>query len=227
MSKLPKSIVRQSGVATLGLFCGLTVLHAQSHPLMAAATKTNTKNAGSATASSTVQPVRPFSLDVRNGVLTVDGFVGKAGLNYEVHEDFIYFTVPGVGTAIVAQSKFINAAPQKNAFHGNVLTIQVNGHTVELTSANALASNKGAEAWVAIDPLYGATRRFPEMGFGDSLQRPYVWPGSKASAAKDGDTSASAVAPALPSSLRPKMESASSYSVSIPPTVVPDGKHKN
>ena len=89
-----------------------------------------------------------------------------------------------------------------------------------------MVSGKGAEAWVAIDPLYGATRRFPEMGFGDSLQRPYVWPGSKASSAKDGDTTESAVAPALPNSLRPKMETASSYSVSVPPTVPQDEKQK-
>lgn len=225
MSMLLKSIVRQSGVATLGLFCGFSALQAQSHPLMAAAARTNTKNAGSSTASS-VQSVRPFSLDVRDGVLTVDGFVGKAGLNYNVHEGFMYFTVPGVGTAIVAQSKFTNAAPQKNAFHGDLLTIQVNGHTVELTSANALVSGKGEDAWVAIDPLYGATRRFPEMGFGDSLQRPYTWPGSKVPSAKDGDASVSAVAPALPNALRPKMESASSYSVSVPPTETQDEKHK-
>ncbi len=224
MSLLANSIVRQSGVAALGLFCSFSALQAQTHPLMAAAAS-NTKTAGS-TSSTTIAPVRPFALDIRDGVLTVDGFVGKAGLNYSVHEGFLYFTVPGVGTAIVAQSKFINAAPQKNAFHGNVLTLQVNGHTVELTSANAMSPNKGAEAWVAVDPLYGATRRFPEMGFGDSLQRPYVWPGSKASAPKDGEANAAVVAPALPRSVRPKMEAASSYSVSVPAAEPQETKQK-
>jgi hypothetical protein len=175
--------------------------------------------------SKTRTPVTPggasvhnYAMTVRNGILTVDGMVGKAQMNYDIKQDFLYFTVPGVGTAIVAQEKFMNALPQKNAFKGNTLTIDVNGHSVQLTNDGPLAKGKEQEAWVSIDPLYGADIRFPEMGFGSTIQRPYVWPGSKEEKpAKDDKRSASAVVPPpLPVSIRPKPEVSSTYSVTVP-----------
>jgi hypothetical protein len=169
-----------------------------------------------------IPPVHPYSTTVRNAVLTVDGMVGKAQMNYDVKQCFMYFTVPGVGTAIVAQTRFMNALPQKGAFHGDVLTINVNGHAVELTNSGPLVGAKVADAWVAIDPLYGANL-FPEMGFGNTIQRPYVWPGSKAE-----KTSANAVvaAPPLPANLRPKPEISSSYTVTVPAVEPANGNSK-
>ena len=163
-----------------------------------------------------VPEIHPYRTAVRDGILTVDGMVGKAQLNYNVDQHFLYFTVPGVGTAIVAQQRFMNALPQKDAFHGSVLTIQVNGHTVELTNSGPLVAGKTAEAWVAIDPLYGAGIPFPQMGFGDTIARPYVWPGAKST--KPEKNSVTAIAPPLPVSVRPKPEIASSYTVTVPGT---------
>ena len=185
----------------------------------------NTSNSASArSASSSIPPVRAFAVSVRDGILTVDGMVGKAGMNYNIHSGFLYFTIPGVGTAIVAQTRFMNAAPQQDAFKGNELTIHMQGHTVELTNSGPLvaAGKGGSEAWVAFDPLYGANIRFPEMGFGDSTQRPYAWPGSKA-LPKKADANALVTPPPLPKSVQPKPEIASSYTVTIPPPV-PDIK---
>ena len=160
------------------------------------------------------EKARAFSTAVHSGILTVDGMVGKAQLNYDINnQQYLYFTVPGVGTAIVSQTRFMNALPQKGAFHGNALTFDANGHTVELTSANTLVGGKASEAWVAIDPLYGAEIRFPRMGFGDSLARPYAWPGSKP---EKSDVNAFVTAPPLPKALRPKPEITSSYSVTVP-----------
>jgi hypothetical protein len=147
--------------------------------------------------------------------------VGKAQLNYDINQHFLYFTVPGVGTAIVAQTRFWNSLPQKDAFHGNTLTIQVNGHTVELTNSGPLLKEKSAEAWVAVDPLYGAGMAFPQMGYGDTIARPYVWPGSKA---EKTDVNAVVKAPPLPNGVRPKPAIASSYTVTVPPTEVDQPK---
>ena len=42
---------------------------------------------------------------VRDGVYTVDGMVAKLQLNYDVNGvNFLYFFVPGVGTAVVSAS---------------------------------------------------------------------------------------------------------------------------
>jgi hypothetical protein len=215
------SCLSAAGVLALGL-TGVSAV-AQAHSFVAASgpgatNATSSRPVGTSTPAAA--PVRPFSADVRDGILTVDGLVGKAGMNYTIHQGFLYFTVPGVGTAVVAQTRFMNAAPQKNAFHGNVLTIDVNGHTVELTSASPLVPLKVTEAWVSIDPLYGANKRFPSMGFGETTQRPYQWPGSKAEPAK-AEANALVTAPPLPESVRPKMELTSSYAVSVPPTETP------
>jgi hypothetical protein len=186
---------------------------AQGHAYVASSNNSGTSKPASASSA----PARAFSTSVRDGILTVDGMVAKVGLNYDIHGNYMYFTVPGVGTAVVAQTNFLNAAPQKNAFHGNVLTIQVNGHTVELTSANLLEGKGSSEAWVAFDPLFGAND-YPHMGFGDQGQRPYAWPGSKAGTPDKRDANASFVPPPLPKNLIPKPEITSSYSVSVPPS---------
>ena len=161
--------------------------------------------------------IHDFSTSIRDGILTVDGMVGKAGLNYDIHNGFLYFTIPGAGTAIVAQQHFPNAAPQQNAFKGNVLTISVEGHTVELTNNGPLVLGKVSEAWVAFDPLYGANITFPEMGFGSTLSRPYGWPGSKA-IVKKTDINARITPPPMPKSVQPKPEITSSYTVTVPGT---------
>jgi hypothetical protein len=201
------SFVASLAAMSLGVVCGAGTAMAQGKSLMSSGGASGT----SAVAPAPIPPVHPFQMDVRDGILTVDGMVGKAQLNYHVGQSFLYFTVPGVGTAIVAQDRFMNALPQKGAFHGNTLTVQVNGHTVELTSASPLESKGVSEAWVSIDPLFGGGKVFPEMGFGNTIQRPYAWPGSKAER-----TSASADAPPLPASVRPKPEVASAYSVTVP-----------
>jgi len=217
---------RLAGVLVVCLVSSAGALTGQSNSLVASsgpsATTASIKPAVVTTKPVAMVQVKDFSTDVRDGILTVDGMVGKAGLNYNIHQGFMYFTIPGVGTAIVAQNRFPNALPQKNAFHGNTLTFAANGHTVELTSANPLVSGK-QEAWVNIDPLYGANIRFPQMGFGQSLSRPYVWPGSKTFKEK-ANANALVTPPPLPPSVRPKPEIASSYTVVVPGT---DAQAKN
>ena len=212
-SQPPLSFSRLAALPLLGVALASGTLHAQSKNF--ASNGTPGGNTAPATNSS-FPPVKDFSTDVRGGILTVDRMVALAGLNYNIHNGFLYFTVPGVGTAIVAQERFMNAAPQKNAFHDNMLTINANGHTVELTSSGPLVPGKTAEAWVAIDPLFGAGK-WPEMGFGNKTQRPYVSPGSKADDSKK-DAHLLVTPPPLPKNVQPKPEIASSYTVSVPGT---------
>jgi hypothetical protein len=186
--------------------------------LMTSGSSTRAAGNTQAAKAASIPPVHPFSTTIRDGILTVDGLVGKAQMNYDVHQAFLYFTVPGIGTAIVAQSRFMNALPQKDAFHGDTLTLQLNGHTIELSNAGPIASGRASEAWVSFDPLYGADIAFPQMGYGNTIQRPYVWPGSKA---EKTNSNAYVQAPPLPPSLRPKPEIASSYTVTVPPTAEP------
>jgi len=202
-----------SALLTLGIACFAPSMLAQGNSLVASGTASSGITATPIPAPAALPPVRDYKMAVRDGILTVDGMVGKAQLNYDVNQAYLYFTVPGVGTAIVAQTHFMNSAPQKNAFHGNTLTINVNGHTVELSSNGPLVPGKTAEAWVAIDPLFGADITFPQMGFGNTQQRPFVWPGSRNSRTS---SSASATAPPLPLSVRPKPEVSSSYTVTVP-----------
>ena len=202
--------------ASLILSVSLTcAAHGQAKSFAGTGTAANTSKPSASTPANA--PIHDFSTSIRDGILTVDGMVGKAGMNYDIHNGFLYFTIPGAGTAIVAQEHFTNSAPQQNAFKGNVLTINVQGHTVELTSNSPLVAGKISEAWVAFDPLYGANITFPQMGFGDTLARPYGWPGSKAVAHK-ADAHALVTPPPLPKSVQPKPEIASSYTVTVPGT---------
>jgi len=206
-----------------------SMLLAQANGFASSGSSRNAVTAKPVSATATVTnpgmpPVRDFSTSVRDGILTVDGMVGKAGMNYDIHQGFMYFTIPGVGTAIVAQSRFMNAAPQQNAFRGNELIINVNGHVVELTNSGPLVGGvRSAEAWVAFDPLFGANITFPQMGYGNSTARPYVWPGSKAIGKKNA-VNAVVTPPPMPKSIQPKPEISSSYSVTVPATGAANAK---
>jgi hypothetical protein len=159
-----------------------------------------------------------FNAQVRDGVLTVDGFVAKLKLNYDlVDANFLYFYVPQVGTAVVSLGPQPNAAIiEKAAFHGNTLTFSAGGHTFELTNANPMVSGKTADAYVHFDAATTALDRYPMMGFGNTVQAPYSWPAALAmnSSAEQHYVEA----PPLPRSLLPRTAGVATSTV---PAVVP------
>lgn len=161
--------------------------------------------------------VRPMSMDIRSGMMTVDGFVTKVGLNYSLNSvGYLYFYVPGVGTAVVSRGQFTNSMPQQGAFKGTTLTINANGHEIQLVSKTPLVPpNKVETAYVFIDTEFKSPERFPMMGYGTTLHAPYEWPGSKA---EPSTRAAYRVAPPppLPKSVIPKQEGDLSYSVTVP-----------
>lgn len=126
-------------------------------------------------------PGRLISAHVRDGVLTVDGMVAKVELNYDIERTgYMYFFVPGVGTAVVSMSPIAGAAKAPNAFDGSTLAFSAGGHAFELSSESNLLSKwkekSKADVYVRLDRSTVAVSRSPQVGFGDTAQSPYVWP---------------------------------------------------
>jgi len=141
-------------------------------------------------------------MDIVQGTLTVDGWTGKARMNYNIADlKFLYVWAPGVGTVVVSNGWFPQSDIQPNAFNGSTLTLNVKGHTIQIASDKRMLSSKKPEpAFVYLDKAYQFPSAFPAMGYGASPLAPYAWPG----ATKPQAVQAGAVAPPpLPKELRP------------------------
>ena len=141
-------------------------------------------------------------LSIANGTLTVDGWTGKARLNYDIPDErgLIYLSAPEVGTVIVSQTAFPGSVEQKEAFRDNTLTVKAGDHELQLASDKPLLGKKPESAWVKFDPAFTQDPRYPVMGYGRAEAAPYEWPGAKP--AKEGGV---AEAPPLPASMQPKL----------------------
>jgi len=139
------------------------------------------------------------------GTLTVDGWTGKARLNYDIPDlKYIYLSAPTVGTVIISQTAFPGSVEQKGAFDGSNLTVKAGDHELQLASDKPMLGKKPVAAWVKIDPAYTEDPKYPVMGYGSKAKSPYEWPGAKLEKAKE-KSSAVVEAPPLPVSMRPKM----------------------
>ena len=161
-------------------------------------------NAKGKRVKSKVKPLHSHPLTVVAGTLTVDGWTGKARLNYDIPgQDFLYFSAPRIGTVILSQTAFPGSREQKLALDGKTITIHVNDHDVQLASDKPLAGKKPESVWMRLDPDYRQDPRYPVMGFGAVTKPPYAWPGAKLQASKGA-----ADAPPLPESMMPTVVSA-------------------
>ena len=80
-------------------------------------------------------PDHLISARVRDGVLTIDGMVAKVQLNYDIQRTgYMYFFVPGVGTAVVSMAPLADGVKVPDAFDGEKLAFTVDGHSVELSN---------------------------------------------------------------------------------------------
>ena len=102
---------------------------------------------------------------------------------------------------MVSQNQFPGAKEQPAAFNDRTLKITVDGHPIELSSEKRLLGKKPQSAWVAVDRGFQLPSKFPVFGYGSATKAPYVWPGSKESAAAKGPV----VAPPLPTDVRPTL----------------------
>ena len=128
-----------------------------------------------------VVPEKLISADVRDGFLTVDGMVAKLQLNYEIQSaPYLYFFLPGAGTAVVSLVKIPDATLVKNAFHENTLTFSAGGHDFQVTGQaekTLLTAEKGHRSvWVHMDSTAVAGASVPQMGYGSATHAPYSFP---------------------------------------------------
>lgn len=148
------------------------------------------------------KPPKMIPLHIAEGTLTVDGWTGKARLNYDISDlKYIYVWAPGIGTVVASNVKFPMAKEEQGAFNQNNLTLDAGGHTIQISSENKLLKNKKpVSAWVYVDTTYHRNSGYPEMGYGAGKDAPYAWPGAKQISL---DKTGSVDAPPLPVGLRP------------------------
>ncbi len=145
-----------------------------------------------------VKPPKPVRASIERGTLTVDGLTCKAALNYHIADmHYLYMYVPGSGTIVVSRSRFPGAQEQRNAFHGQGLSVEADGHLAELYSEGVLISKKPASAWVRLDRSYRMASGYPVFGYGESTAAPYTWPRTSQAPPEEGV----AYAPPLPRSM--------------------------
>lgn len=150
-------------------------------------------------------PARLITAQVRDGILTIDGMVAKVQLNYEIQRDgYLYFFVPGEGTAVVSLAPMPGAERVSHAFDGDRLAFAAGGHSFELSGeGNLLGRNRAkTDAYVRFDASATAGGRYPRMGFGNTLEAPYAWPLS-APAARDRSAQ-DVTPPPIPRNLLPE-----------------------
>lgn len=181
----------------------------QAQTILATSTTSTSNTSGKAIKASWNDsvPSKLINAKVNDGVLSIDGMVVKVKLNYRIEKaGYMYFFVPGTGTAIVSLSPMPDAFKVKNAFDGSKLIFTAQGHRFELTSSGEITGKN--DAYIHFDQSTVALARTPRMGFGDSTQAPYEWPASRPSPM---DKEAHLVQPPpLPASALPRIEDATS-----------------
>lgn len=147
-------------------------------------------------------------MKIENGTLTVDGWTGKARLNYDISEvKFLYVWVPGMGTTIISTQNFPGAKEQKDALKGNTLSVKTaDDHLIQLNSDNPLMgkSKKSLSMWVATDADYNLTAKYPTFGYGSTAKAPYNWPGTRPLSEKEQKQLQASHAPPLPKGMETK-----------------------
>jgi hypothetical protein len=181
---------------------GHPVFEENGKPVFATATNLGYDEKGKKIVVKKVKPPKMEPVSIVAGTLTVDGWTGKARLNYDIADlKFLYIYAPGIGTSIVSQNSFPGAKEQPGAFNGKSLKITVDGHPIELASDKLLLGKKPQSAWVAVDRSFQLPAKFPVLGYGAATKAPYTWPGSKEGAAAKG----AIPAPPLPVDVRPAL----------------------
>jgi hypothetical protein len=196
--------------STLALVAALSMAAASQ---AAAQAKLVPANSPAANAAHDTMPKNLISARVRDGVLTIDGMVAKVQLNYDIQNiGYMYFFVPGVGTAVVSMEPLADGVKVPEAFDGEKLAFTVDGHSVELSSEGSLLEKRRSKAdvYVRLDRSTVAISRYPRMGYGDTTQAPYVWPLSAVESANKEKVEYVVPPPPVPKSLLPQTASSGS-----------------
>ncbi len=210
-------------VAAASFLAGANQAQAQAQATPVSMSTTSSSHNSTSSPNSNVSmhdgvPDRLISAQVRDGILSIDGMVAKVQLNYDIQRaGYMYFFVPGMGTAVVSLAPMVDAERVLSAIQGSTLRFEAGGHTFELSCKGNLMGRKDrvADVYVRLDRSTIAVGRYPKMGYGDSAESPYIWPLS-APAEKDRDAHL-VTPPRLPASVLPDTEvTASTNSPSKP-----------
>jgi hypothetical protein len=181
---------------------GHPVFDQANKPVFQTATDLGYDERGKKIVEKKVKPPKMTPVSVSAGTLTVDGWTGKARLNYDIADlKFIYIYAPGIGTTIVSNTPFPGGKEQPAAFNQKTLKISVEGHPIEIYSEKMLLGKKPQSAWVAVDRGFMLPSKFPVFGYGAVLKAPYNWPGAKDTVVAKG----AVLPPPLPTDLRPTL----------------------
>jgi hypothetical protein len=168
----------------------------------------------STTSQPAAMPDHLISARVHDGVLTIDGMVAKVQLNYDIQNTgYMYFFVPGVGTAVVSMAPMADGVKVPDAFDGEKLAFTVDGHSVELSNdgSSLLEKRKSkADVYVRLDRSTVAISRYPRMGYGDTAAAPYVWPLSNPEPANKEKVEYAVTPPPVPKSMLPQTATSTS-----------------
>lgn len=205
--------------STLALVAALSVVtssqaFAQAKVVPASTTPPAAADTASAKGWHDTMPDHLISAKVRDGVLTIDGMVAKVQLNYDIERSgYMYFFIPGVGTAVVSMAPLADGTKVPDAFDGEKLAFTVEGHSVELSNASTSLLEKRrskADAYVRLDQSTVAISRYPRMGYGDTTQAPYVWPLSNPELASKEKVDYVVTPPPVPKSMLPQSATSAS-----------------
>jgi hypothetical protein len=190
---------------------------AQAKLVPVSSTTSQPADTGTARAGHDTMRNHLISARVRDGVLTIDGMVAKVQLNYDIDRTgYMYFFVPGVGTAVVSMAPLADGVKVPDAFDEGKLAFAVDGHSVELSSeSNLLPGRKSkakADVYVRLDRSSAALSRYPRMGYGDTTQSPYVWPLSNPESTSKEKVAYVVTPPPMPKSVLPQTASATTPS---------------
>ncbi len=181
---------------------GHPVFDAAGKPVFQTATDLGYDEKGKKIVAKKEKQPKMTPVSIAAGTLTVDGWTGKARLNYDIADlKYMYIYAPGIGITIVSQSQFPGAKEQPAAFNQQTLKITVDGHPIELYSEKPMLGKKPVSAWVAVDRGFQLPSKFPAFGYGTTIKSPYAWPGAKNTAVAKGSVDA----PPLPADLRPTL----------------------
>jgi hypothetical protein len=211
MSQFSPKVWSFALVAALSMVAAIQA-QAQAKLVPVASTNAQPADTGSARAWHDPIPDHLISARVRDGVLTIDGMVAKVQLNYDIQRTgYMYFFVPGVGTAVVSMAPIAEGVKVADAFDGETLAFSVDGHSVELSSDVSLLpgrkSHSKADVYVRLDRSTVALSRYPRMGYGDTTASPYVWPLSNPELASKEKVEYVVPPPPLPKSVLPQTAS--------------------
>ena len=206
----PKVCSTLALVAALSL-AAVSQVQAQAKIVPASSTTSQPADTGTARAWHDTTPDHLISARVRDGVLTIDGMVAKVQLNYDIQRTgYMYFFIPGVGTAVVSMAPLADGTKVPDAFDGEKLAFTVDGHSVELSNdgSSLLEKRKSkADVYVRLDRSTVALSRYPRMGYGDTTQAPYVWPLSNPGPANKEKVEYAVTPPPVPKSMLPQTAS--------------------